>query len=105
VNLLDRRIDYVEQNVRTVLKQIEAAETKLAAATVISTPEVRNEEGLPLTEIIEELDEEGNIVSSRTSTPGSAKPQLLEVLKKAGVTDLPSDSRNCRVCGLSGESS
>jgi unconventional prefoldin RPB5 interactor 1 len=91
VNLLDRRIDYVEQNVRTVLKQIEAAETKLAAATVISTPEVRNEEGLPLTEIIEELDEEGNIVSSRTSTPGSAKPQLLEVLKKAGVTDLPSD--------------
>jgi unconventional prefoldin RPB5 interactor 1 len=91
VNLLDRRIDYVEQNVRTVLKQIEAAETKLAAATVISTPEVRNEEGLPLTEIIEELDEEGNIISSRTSTPGSAKPQLLEVLKKAGVTDLPSD--------------
>ncbi|KAE9366967.1 hypothetical protein N431DRAFT_429728 [Stipitochalara longipes BDJ] len=92
VNLLDRRIDYVEQNVRTVLKQIEAAETKLAAATVISTPEVRNEEGLPLTEIIEELDEEGNVVSSHTSTPGSAKPQLLEVLKKAGVTDLPTDS-------------
>lgn len=91
VNLLDRRIDYVEQNVRTVQKQLEAAENKLAAATVISTPEVRNEEGLPLTEIIEELDEEGNVVSSHTSTPGSAKPQLLEVLKKAGVTDIPED--------------
>jgi len=91
VNLLDRRIDYVEQNVRTVYKQIEAAENKLAAATVISTPDVRNEEGLPLTEIVEELDEEGNVVSSHTSTPGSAKPQLLEVLKKAGVTDLPTD--------------
>jgi unconventional prefoldin RPB5 interactor 1 len=89
VNLLDRRIDYVEQNVRTIEKQIETGENRLAAATVISTPNVRNEEGLPLTEIIEELDEEGNIISSHTSTPGSAKPQLLEVLQKAGVKDLP----------------
>jgi unconventional prefoldin RPB5 interactor 1 len=90
VNLLDRRIDYVEQNVQTVQKQIEAAENKLAVATVISTPDVRNEEGLPMTEIIEELDEEGNVISSHTSTPGSAKPQLLEVLKKAGV-DVPAN--------------
>jgi unconventional prefoldin RPB5 interactor 1 len=89
VNLLDRRIDYVEQNVRTIEKQIETGENRLAAATVISTPNVRNEEGLPLTEIIEELDEEGNIISSHTSTPGSAKPQLLEALQKAGVKDLP----------------
>jgi unconventional prefoldin RPB5 interactor 1 len=89
VNMLDRRIDYVEQNVRTIEKQIETGENRLAAATVISTPDVRNEEGLPLTEIIEELDEEGNVISSHTSTPGSAKPQLLEVLQKAGVKDLP----------------
>ncbi|KIN02308.1 hypothetical protein OIDMADRAFT_41430 [Oidiodendron maius Zn] len=85
VNILDRRIDYVEQNVRTVQKQIEAAENKLAAATIVSTPDAMNEDGLPLTEIVEELDEEGNIVSSHTTTPGSAKPQLLDVLKKAGV--------------------
>lgn len=85
VNILDRRIDYVEQNVRTIQKQIETAENKMAAATIISTPEVRNEDGLPLTEIMEELDEDGNIISSHTTTPGSAKPQLLEVLKKAGV--------------------
>lgn len=89
VNILDRRIDYVVQNVRTVQKQIDVAENRLAAATVISTPDVRNEEGLPLTDIIEELDEEGNIISSHTTTPGSAKPQLLEVLQKAGVKDLP----------------
>ena len=88
VNLLDRRMDYVEQNVRTVQKQIDAAQNKLAAASVISTPDVRNEEGLPLTEIMEELDEEGNVISRSTSTAGSAKPQLLEVLKKAGV-ELP----------------
>jgi unconventional prefoldin RPB5 interactor 1 len=93
VNILDRRIDYVEQNVRTVQKQIEAAENKLAAATIISTPEVRNEDGLPLTEIMEELDEDGNVISSHTTTPGSAKPQLLEVLKKAGV-DVPQTSES-----------
>ncbi|KAH6720780.1 Prefoldin subunit-domain-containing protein [Leptodontidium sp. MPI-SDFR-AT-0119] len=88
VNLLDRRIDYVEQNVRTIQKQIETAEDKLAAATIISTPEVRNEDGLPLTEIMEELDDEGNVVSSHLSTPGSMKPQLLEALQKAGVKDI-----------------
>jgi unconventional prefoldin RPB5 interactor 1 len=91
VNLLDRRMDYVEQNVRTVQKQIEIAENKLATMSIISTPEVRNEEGLPLTEIVEELDDEGNVISSSTSTAGSAKPQLLEVLKKAGV-ELPAGS-------------
>ncbi|KUJ09529.1 uncharacterized protein LY89DRAFT_627679 [Mollisia scopiformis] len=92
VNLLDRRIDYVEQNVRTVQKQLESAEHKLAAASIISAPEIRNEEGLPMTEIIEEIDEEGNVISSHTSTPGDARPQLLEVLKKAGVKDLPTTS-------------
>jgi unconventional prefoldin RPB5 interactor 1 len=90
VNLLDKRLDYVEQNVKTIQRQLEAAENKLAAATIISTPDVRNEEGLPVTEIMEELDEDGNVISSSLSTPGSAKPQLLEVLRKAGVKDLPS---------------
>jgi unconventional prefoldin RPB5 interactor 1 len=85
VNLLDRRIDYVEQNVKSVQKQIESAQNKLLAASVISTPDVRNEDGLPLTEITETLDDDGNVISSHVSTPGSAKPQLLEVLQKAGV--------------------
>ncbi|CAG8960423.1 hypothetical protein HYFRA_00008141 [Hymenoscyphus fraxineus] len=92
VNLLDRRLDYCEQNVFSIQRQIETAEKKLLSATIISTPDVRNEEGLPLTEIVEELDEEGNIISSHTSTPGSSKPQLLEVLKKAGVKDIPEGS-------------
>jgi unconventional prefoldin RPB5 interactor 1 len=92
VNLLDRRMDYVEHNIRTVQRQVEAAESKLAAASIISAPEIRNEEGLPMTEIIEELDAEGNVVSSRTSTPGDARPQLLEVLQKAGIKDLTTAS-------------
>ncbi|KAM0164427.1 hypothetical protein ACHAPG_000623 [Botrytis cinerea] len=87
VNLLDRRLDYVQQNIKTIEKQIETAEEKLAKATIISTPDVRNEEGLPVTEIIEELDDEGNVISSRLSTPGNVKPQLLEVLHKAGIIE------------------
>ncbi|CAD6448281.1 760a5753-8c15-4431-84ea-ecf2d402df03 [Sclerotinia trifoliorum] len=87
VNLLDRRLDYVQQNINTIKKQIETAEEKLAKATIISTPDVRNEEGLPVTEIIEELDDEGNVISSRLSTPGDVKPQLLEVLHKAGIIE------------------
>ncbi|TGO46099.1 hypothetical protein BOTNAR_0614g00050 [Botryotinia narcissicola] len=87
VNLLDRRLDYVQQNIITIEKQIETAEEKLAKATIISTPDVRNEEGLPVTEIIEELDDEGNVISSRLSTPGNVKPQLLEVLHKAGIIE------------------
>ncbi|KAF8863110.1 hypothetical protein BDZ45DRAFT_645393 [Acephala macrosclerotiorum] len=100
VNLLDRRIDYVEQNVRTIQKQIETANNKLAAASIISAPEIRNEEGLPMTEIIEELDEDGNVIASRTTTPGDARPQLLEVLEKAGVKDMPDESD----LGISGNS-
>ncbi|QSZ35147.1 hypothetical protein DSL72_008012 [Monilinia vaccinii-corymbosi] len=87
VNLLDRRLDYVQQNIKTLEKQVATAEEKLAKATIISTPDVRNEEGLPLTEIIEELDDDGNVISSRLSTPGSVKPQLLEVLHKAGIIE------------------
>jgi unconventional prefoldin RPB5 interactor 1 len=92
VNLLDRRIDYVEQNVKTVQKQLEVAENRLAAASVISTPEVLNEDGLPMTEIMEELDDEGNIISSSIRTPSDTKPQLLEVLHKAGIKDLPREA-------------
>lgn len=89
VNILDRRIDYVVQNVQTIQKQLDAAGNKLATTAIISSPDVRNEEGLPLMEIVEELDEEGNIISGTISTPGSARGQLLEILKKAGVKDLP----------------
>jgi unconventional prefoldin RPB5 interactor 1 len=84
-------MDYVEQNIRTIQKQLEMAEKKLVTASIVSTPEVLNEEGLPLTEIMEELDDDGNVISSSTSTAGSAKPQLLEVLKKAGV-ELPANA-------------
>lgn len=89
INLLDRRIEYVERNICSVQKQIEAAKKMLTTVSIPSTSETLYEEGLPFTEIMEELDDEGNIVSSQLFTPSNSKPQLLEVLRKAGVKDLP----------------
>lgn len=91
VGLLERRIDYVSQNVKTAEKQLQAAEEKLEKVDMVKEDleeGAKDEEGLPLTEILEELDEEGNVVSWKTSTPGSEKGQLLDVLRRAGVTDL-----------------
>ena len=64
------------------------AEEKLEAANVV---ELRNEDGLPLTEITEELDDDDNVVSSTVSKPGSAAPQLIEALRQSGVTDVPGE--------------
>ena len=45
---------------------LQAAEEKYAASQVLSQPEVRNEEGLPFTEIFEQLDEEDNVICAFT---------------------------------------
>ena len=68
LSLLSRRTDYVQQNIKTVISLLRAAEGKLAASTILSQPEVLNEEGLPLTEIHEELDEDGNVICECCST-------------------------------------
>ena len=90
INLLDRRIDYVAQNVKSAEKQLHTAEDKLEKVGMVSEEledGARDDEGLPLTEIIEELDDEGNVISYKTKTPGSEKQQLLDVLRQAGVTE------------------
>ncbi|KAF4974149.1 hypothetical protein FZEAL_8914 [Fusarium zealandicum] len=91
INVLERRIDYVTKNIESLQKQIETAETKLAAATVISQPDATDEEGLPITEIVEQLDDEDNVVSYQLNKPGDSVPRVQEALKKAGVTDLEED--------------
>jgi len=52
----------VQRNVKTVESLIVTAEEKLNSLLVIRQPEVRNDDGLPLTEIREELDEDGNVI-------------------------------------------
>ncbi|KAF4464772.1 udp-galactose transporter like [Fusarium albosuccineum] len=88
LNVLDRRIDYVTKNIQSLQKQIEAAEDELAAATVISQPDATDEDGLPITEIIEQLDDDDNVVSYQLNQPGDSVPHVKEALEKAGVKDL-----------------
>ncbi|RAK82504.1 prefoldin-like protein [Aspergillus fijiensis CBS 313.89] len=89
VNLINRRIDYVKQNVATMEKRLRAAENELYALDSQEQLPSDSTAEFPMTEIFEELDENGNIVSSTTNTPGSQASELLNILQKAGVSDIP----------------
>lgn len=51
----------VQNNINSVKSLLQEAETKAAASVAISQ-EVHNDEGLPLVEIREDLDDEGNVI-------------------------------------------
>ena len=65
----------MQENVKAIERQLNLADEMLIAATVLFEPEVRIEKGLPLIEILEELDDDGNvlcmefIVSYRSASP------------------------------------
>jgi unconventional prefoldin RPB5 interactor 1 len=85
VDLISRRLDYVRTNCATVEKNLDAAEKKLAGVDVLLEPGMDNEEGEPMMDIEEELDEDGNEVASSVNQTGKAAAELLEVLRKAGI--------------------
>ncbi|KAH7397298.1 Prefoldin subunit-domain-containing protein [Pyrenochaeta sp. MPI-SDFR-AT-0127] len=85
VDLLTRRIDYVQQNSATIEKQLNSAEKQLAGVDVLLEPGMENEEGLPMMDIEEELDAEGNEVSSSINQTGESAAEVVEVLRKAGL--------------------
>lgn len=85
--MISRRLDYVQQNTQTVQKQLDAAEKKLRAALTLLEPDLDDEEGLPLTDIQEELDEEGNVISSTLSHPSKSAPGIINALRKTGVAE------------------
>lgn len=90
VNILSRRIDYVSKNVETLEKQLQTAEEKYEKANIVVNPDVMDEDsGLPITDIIEELDDDNNVTSSRLQRPGDSTSAIREALEKAGVKDLP----------------
>ena len=105
ISLLDRRIDYVRENVRVLEKRVADAERKLEnwLGAIAVEDEEGNGEGegggkgkgplLPVTEIVEELDEEGNVVRGETMRAGESAAELLDMLKKAGVEGLDGDGR------------
>lgn len=89
INVLDRRIDYVSQNVRNLQTQLEKLELEVMDAEASNEQGAVDENGPPITEIIEELDEKGNVLSFRLNRPGEALPRVKAALEKAGI-DTPS---------------
>ncbi|KAL2818804.1 Prefoldin subunit-domain-containing protein [Aspergillus cavernicola] len=88
-DLISRRIDYVRNNVASIEKRLRAAENQQNALD--STDQLPGEPtaDFPMKEIIEELDEDGEVISSSTTNPGDQASDLLKILKEAGVEDIP----------------
>ncbi|KAI4198589.1 MAG: hypothetical protein LQ350_005180 [Teloschistes chrysophthalmus] len=89
IGLLSRRIEYVQSNVKSLRGSLEAAEGKMTASEALSQDQQNDEEGLPIMEIMEELDEDDNVLSSSITPASDAAPQIVEALRKAGVNGLP----------------
>ncbi|KAJ5376728.1 hypothetical protein N7509_013614 [Penicillium cosmopolitanum] len=89
VDLLGRRIDYVKQNVSTMEKRLQTAENELHALDEQDQIPIEGGNDFPMREIMEELDEDGEVISSTINTPGDQAPQLLDVLKQVGVQNIP----------------
>lgn len=88
IGLIERRQDYVRKNIETVQRQYFDAEAKSEELAFAVAPHGDGgEAGLPLTEIHEELDEDGNIISSAVSRPEESTSQMIESLRKAGLKD------------------
>ncbi|CRG90123.1 hypothetical protein PISL3812_07164 [Talaromyces islandicus] len=89
---ISRRLDYVKQNVASLEKRLETAEANLAKILDVErpAPNAANER-YAVSEIFEELDEDGNVLSSKVSKPGDRAPDIMEMLQKAGV-DVPQTS-------------
>lgn len=89
VSQITRRLDYVKQNVTSLEKRLSAAEVELDRLLSIERPgpNAATEE-YAVTEIFEELDENGDVISSKVSNPADRAPEILNMLKKAGV-DVP----------------
>lgn len=104
INILDRRVDYVTRNIGTLKKQLQTVENKLAAALVISQPDAEDEDGQPITDIIETLDDDDNVVSFELNRPGQSLSHIQEALKKAGIEDLPELDQDASSADVAGPS-
>ncbi|KAK6333108.1 hypothetical protein TWF718_010931 [Orbilia javanica] len=71
------RIDYIQENIEKIEKQLEIGETTLDNVRIIrNSGQLTNDEGLPVMDIREDLDERGVVIKSDVNPAlgGSAKP-------------------------------
>ncbi|KAK3714073.1 hypothetical protein LTR37_008102 [Vermiconidia calcicola] len=87
VGLIERRQEYVQKNIDTVQRQFFDAEAKSEELAFAAANLGGGESGLPLTEIHEELDEDGNVIASQLSRPEEATAKVVESLRKAGLSE------------------
>jgi len=87
VGLIERRQEYVQKNIESVQKQYFDAEAKSEELAFAARESPGPSAGLPLTEIHEELDEEGNVISSHLSRPEEDTSNIVKSLRKAGLND------------------
>lgn len=92
VQQISRRLDYVKQNVVSIEKRLGAAEADLDRLLSVERPGPNAAtEHYAVTEIFEELDDNGEVISSRISNPADRAPEIEQMLKKAGV-EVPQSS-------------
>nr|OQO22196.1 hypothetical protein B0A51_10860 [Rachicladosporium sp. CCFEE 5018] len=95
LGLIERRQEYVQKNIETLQRRYFVAEGKIEefAFASMTASGVHgdgigegDEGGLPLTEIHEELDDEGNVLSSELRRPEEHRGKVIEHLKMAGLS-------------------
>ncbi|KAF2153342.1 hypothetical protein K461DRAFT_293610 [Myriangium duriaei CBS 260.36] len=95
VRLIEKRQDYVQQNINTITKQITSLDHNLEGLDdTVKPADPKAEPPLPISEIIEELDDEDNVVSSKIQHPEEVTAKLVETLRQAGVTNLENGTPN-----------
>ncbi|KAL1903167.1 hypothetical protein Sste5346_000452 [Sporothrix stenoceras] len=105
---IGRRLDHVNQNTATLEKKVEAVVKKLSALQLGGLTEMlaeddkaEGDEGQdnegnddvdmdgPVTDIVEQLDEDGNVIDVQLHTPSNTQDRVMEALKKAGIEEIP----------------
>jgi unconventional prefoldin RPB5 interactor 1 len=88
---ISRRQEYVQKNIETTQRRFWDAENKLETFDFVASRgddhDDDDDDQRLLTEISEELDDDDNVVASSVSHPEKSGSQLLDSLKKAGLSD------------------
>ena len=88
IDLIDHRLEYVQRNIDSIQRQFFSLEAKQEELTFVAANR-GIENMLPLTEILEELDDDGNVMSSSVSQPEEMTAKAVAALKSVelGASD------------------